>query len=129
MDLSDDSMLQEFKKAKNEIADLGRDMRQIGDDFAQEATKLNDRIDVDSEMTEWEKSTEPLKTTAKKSTTKKTKRKTTKKKVAKKASKKTTKKATKKKTAKKVAKKTAKKATKKTRKKVAKVVKKRTSKS
>lgn len=89
MNLSDDPIMQEFKQAKNELSDLGRDMRQLGNDFAKETTKLNDRIDLKQESVA---SSSAAKKTAKK-TTKKTRKKVTKK-TTKKVSKKAIKKAT-----------------------------------
>lgn len=113
MNLSDDPMMQELKKAKNELNDLGRDMRQIGDDFAQEASKLNDKVNIKPETSKPNK-----KITKPKGVKKASKKKVTKKKAAKKQSvKKSVAKKVTRKTTKKVAKKAVKKATKKTAKK------------
>ena len=105
MNLSDDPMMKELKQAKAELNDFGRDMRQLGNDFAQETDKLNDKIDLDAQLAE------PKSKQASVSAVNQAKKKVTKKKTTKKtASKKTTSKkvASKKKVAKKA---TAKKAT------------------
>lgn len=122
MSMSDDPMLQELKQAKDELTDLGRDMRQLGDDFAQETAQLNDRIDLDSEASKATVSKAPISKPTEKKTVSKPKKAPAKRKANKKSAKKVTKKVTKKTT-----KKVAKKATKKTSKK--KVAKKGASKS
>ena len=106
MNLSDDPMMKELKQAKDEFNDFGRDMRQLGNDFSKEASKLNDKIDVDNEL---------IKSPSKQATTITPKKKVTNKKVSnRKVTKKTTKKVSKKVTAKKkVSKQAVKKETKK----------------